>query len=353
MISRWFFIGWILVISTIVSAQNAPVTTVASMFNAISGNVTIPVTVNGFSNIAVISLDLKYDPSVLTFVQGIKNSAFSGSFLIGDNILPNGMRHLIISWFGSAISLPDGTSILDLKFNYTSGSTELVWTNNGGSCEYADNTYNALNDLPTACYYKNGIVTSNKCLNLSLFLEGLYDPIPHKMNSALGSSSGLCTDGIADNILIELHNASDYSLLQLAVGNIDLSVQGLARVLILPAFNSTYYITIRHRNSIATTSALPVSFAGSVVSYNFTNLASKAFGNNMIQMSDGAWALYAGDVNQDGIIDSGDMAPVENEAAMATSGYISEDVNGDGLVDSSDMATIDNNAAMAIGVVLP
>jgi hypothetical protein len=58
-------------------------------------------------------------------------------------------------------------------------------------------------------------------------------------------------------------------------------------------------------------------------------------------------------VNQDDIIDLGDSSPVDNESALASSGYISEDVNGDGLVDLSDAAIIDNNAAMAIGSVTP
>jgi hypothetical protein len=44
---------------------------------------------------------------------------------------------------------------------------------------------------------------------------------------------------------------------------------------------------------------------------------------------------------------------VDNEAAMASSGYLTEDVNGDGTVDLSDASIIDNNASMAIGAILP
>ena len=40
-----------------------------------------------------------------------------------------------------------------------------------------------------------------------------------------------------------------------------------------------------------------------------------------------------GDVNQDGIVDSGDMNPIENASVALTMGYIAEDVNGDGLID--------------------
>ena len=70
-------------------------------------------------------------------------------------------------------------------------------------------------------------------------------------------------------------------------------------------------------------------------------------------MIDGGYAIFAGDVNQDGIIDSGDMLPIDNDAANAASGYLFDDVNGDGLIDSSDMLPIENSAAQAIGTITP
>jgi hypothetical protein len=62
------------------------------------------------------------------------------------------------------------------------------------------------------------------------------------------------------------------------------------------------------------------------------------------------YAIYEGEVNLDDIIDSGDDAPIDNQAALASLGYMPEDGNGGGLIDSSDAAIIDNSAALAIGV---
>ena len=99
-------------------------------------------------------------------------------------------------------------------------------------------------------------------------------------------------------------------------------------------------------------SATAKSFAGSIITQSFGSPAD-VFGGNLKQMADLGYAIYGGDVNQDNIIDLFDSSPVDNAAAIASSGYISEDVNGDGLVDLLDASIIDNNAAIAIGAVTP
>ncbi|MBL0108120.1 MAG: hypothetical protein IPP52_12740 [Ignavibacteria bacterium] len=42
--------------------------------------------------------------------------------------------------------------------------------------------------------------------------------------------------------------------------------------------------------------------------------------------------MYGGDVNQDGVVDAGDLSAVDNDAAESLSGYVSTDVNGDDFV---------------------
>jgi len=58
-------------------------------------------------------------------------------------------------------------------------------------------------------------------------------------------------------------------------------------------------------------------------------------------------------VNMDGIVDSGDMNPVENASTAFILGYISEDVNGDGIVDSGDMNIVENNSTAVIMTLTP
>ncbi|MBK6966462.1 MAG: hypothetical protein IPH20_21845 [Bacteroidales bacterium] len=113
-----------------------------------------------------------------------------------------------------------------------------------------------------------------------------------------------------------------------------------------------YFIVIKHRNSLETWSSSPVSFSGASISFNFTTAASRAFGDNLKQIS-GVFVIFGGDVNQDGVVDSADMTPVDNDAANYQSGYFPTDVNGDGIIDTADITIIDNNSASYTGVIAP
>jgi hypothetical protein len=140
-------------------AQNAPVTTAASAGNAVPGSqVTLPVTVTGFTNIGSVTLCLDYDYSKIHFVSGTKNPLLPGIFNIGDHDLGTGMHRVIAGWYGSATSLTDGTWILNLVFTYLSGTATLQWYDNGPSCEYTNGSGTVLNDIPTNVYYLNGMI---------------------------------------------------------------------------------------------------------------------------------------------------------------------------------------------------
>jgi hypothetical protein len=134
--------------------------------------------------------------------------------------------------------------------------------------------------------------------------------------------------------------------------NVNLSINGTATITLPSVYNGTYYLTVKHRNSIETVSMNPVSFESALVNYDF-DLQTKAYGNNLIMMTDGRWVIYSGDVNQDGYIDSDDIANVINDATTFESGYAVGDINGDGLIDSGDMNIIDNNAAGYVIKVTP
>ncbi|MEI6747853.1 MAG: M28 family peptidase [Bacteroidota bacterium] len=194
-------------------------------------------------------------------------------------------------------------------------------------------------------------VSSNRNLNLTVMLEGLYIGAG-AMRKAQDASGDHFAGTTADQIAVELHDAANYNTIVYSVPDANLSTTGAVAITVPASHSSSYYITIKHRNSIETTTAAPVSFAGATINYSFDGPA-KAYGGNLIQMSGGVYAIYGGDVNQDGLLDAGDMAPVDNLSASASSGYLPEDANGDGLIDSSDMAVVDNNSSMAVGVAKP
>ncbi|MBK7215193.1 MAG: PKD domain-containing protein, partial [Bacteroidales bacterium] len=199
--------------------------------------------------------------------------------------------------------------------------------------------------------YPVHISNSNKILNLTVYLQGLYAG-GGTMNQASSGSGPQFPGTTADQISVELHNALTYSLIEFSNPFVNLNTNGSAVVLIPSFFSGSYYVTIRHRNSIETTTATPVSFLAPSLNYAF-NLQSKAYGNNLFATSDGRYLIYAGDVDQDGIVDSSDMIPADNDVSTFVTGYVVTDINGDGLVDSSDMILIDNNSGNFIGTVLP
>jgi PKD repeat protein len=199
--------------------------------------------------------------------------------------------------------------------------------------------------------YNVHIINSNNILNLTALLEGLYagGGAMNQANNELGPQFG---PGTADLITVELHNAGNYGIVEYSDPNVMLSTSGFAILSIPAGLSGNYYITVKHRNSIETTSASPVSFAAPVVNVAFDQPAN-VFGNNLLMMIDGYFVIFGGDVNQDGVIDTADMTPVDNDASSYAAGYLSTDVNGDGVIDTADMTIVDNNAAGYVGSLTP
>ncbi|MEO8210439.1 MAG: choice-of-anchor J domain-containing protein [bacterium] len=113
-----------------------------------------------------------------------------------------------------------------------------------------------------------------------------------------------------------------------------------------------YYIVVTHRNSLETWSKLGVLFSSANISYDFTTGVNKAFGDNMVIVN-GKASMYAGDVNQDGVVDLSDGSLVDNAAYDFASGYIPTDVNNDTVVDITDAAYVDNNAFNFVSLARP
>jgi plastocyanin len=224
---------------------------------------------------------------------------------------------------------------------------------------YSENTL-ALNRIAGITVNANGaqpvIVTVtqgqsvNKTLNLTLFLEGIFNGL--SMNQAQGATGNQYPGNTADQVTVELHNASPPYDLAGGPFTANLSTAGTATLNIPGSLNGIYYIVVKHRNSIETWNSNPVSFSGSLLNYDFSTSVSQAYGGNLKLMA-GKYVIYCGDVNQDSQVDSADMTPVDNDAAVFESGYLATDINGDGTIDTADMTILDNNSSEFIGAVFP
>jgi hypothetical protein len=195
------------------------------------------------------------------------------------------------------------------------------------------------------------IPSSTTTLNLTVMLEGSYLG-SGQMRAARDESGPHYGSGTADHIAIELHEASHYGNIVYTATDVPLSTNGQVSVYVPAGLSASYYITIRHRNSLTTVSSVPVSFNDVSVNYAF-DAPGKAWGSRMVLLPGGGYGIYGGDINQDGAIDTSDMNLLGTPAALFYTGYLAADVNGDGIIDSADMTVTDNNRAAGITISTP
>jgi hypothetical protein len=195
---------------------------------------------------------------------------------------------------------------------------------------------------------------STKTLNLKVFVEGLYvggdfmreatdfNPVTEEFLPKWGA-------GIADVVTVKLYN-NTYSTLVASYPGVYLHTNGNLIVTgINGSLNGSYYITIFHRNSVPITSATPISFAGSPISYDFTYPVDKAYGagsDPQKNLGDGYFGMYTGEQDHDAyyVIDGSDVSILDPDIISGPYGYLNTDLNGDGVVDGSDMSIMDGNA---------
>jgi len=311
--------------------------------------VTVPVVLDGASEtgtlVSAADIRFTFDPAVLTFT-GFTNfySAMPSSQWYYNGSNTTGL--VSANWLEPSLltlAIPDGTTLFEVTFTYTTSSTVLDFS----FTEFTDASYNTIPITEV-----NGSVgPDTKTLNLKLFVQGLYNGA-NGLNKSLDENGEHFPGDVSEQITVEFHKALNYATIEYTATDIDLNTTGIASVSVPGSLGDAYYVTIKTRNTIETTTAMPVDFSGSVISYDFTDMSSKAFGDNMIDVG-GVYCLFSGDVNIDGLIDSSDMIPVDNLASSFGVGYLPEDTNGDGLIDSSDMIIVDNNATLFISSILP
>ena len=76
---------------------------------------------------------------------------------------------------------------------------------------------------------------------------------------------------------------------------------------------------------------------------NAVSAQNNAYGDNQKEVEPGVFAIYSGDVNQDGTIDISDQADLSNDLSNFAFGYVLTDLNGDSFVDIVDQSILDNN----------
>ena len=106
----------------------------------------------------------------------------------------------------------------------------------------------------------------------------------------------------------------------------------------------SYYLVIRHRNHLEVWTPSPLALTKattSYTSYDFTTDAGQAYGAGALKLVGSVYVSWAGDVNQDGVIDFLDRNLTWNNRSQT--GYLSTDCNGDNVTDASDYTIVLNN----------
>jgi len=175
-------------------------------------------------------------------------------------------------------------------------------------------------------------------------MEGFYNSGTNSLNKS-------------DTVKAYLRNASSpFSIMDSSEAIIDsVSMEGNFK------FNNAgpgnYYIVLKHRNCIETwSSSGGISYDPMKInSYDFTSSDQQAYGNNLILIDNSPveYAMFSGDVNNDGSVELTDLIEVYTAAVSFTSGDILHDLNGDNTVNLNDVIVCYNSVSSFVSVIKP
>ncbi|MBL7766829.1 MAG: hypothetical protein JNJ58_12085 [Chitinophagaceae bacterium] len=189
-------------------------------------------------------------------------------------------------------------------------------------------------------------------LNLKAYLQGFYDVAIGEMRTVLYNQGEWLTQGTeCDTILVQLHESNPpYNVVQSLKGilqtNGTIVLRGMGQA------GMSYYIGIRHRNSVETWSANPITLVDNTY-YDFSTAATQAYGDNQVQVAPGTYAFYTGDIDQSGGVDGDDFNLLDPDIQNGNGGYLSTDLDGSGGIDGDDFNLFDPNAQNGVGAFLP
>ncbi len=297
-------------------------------------------TSSSLTNGEVISCVLTSNANCLS-----STTAVSNSITISVQPIPVINSFLPVSGSAGTIVTINGsnfTGATAVSFNGLSASFTLI-NNNEISATAPTGVTDGQISVTTAC----GIVMSTGNftvqltviqVNVKVFIEGFYtgggmmvavaDPITNPL--------------VCDTLTLELATSTAPNSVMYTASTI-LYTNGMAQFTFPPAVNnSNFYLVVRHRNALQTWSSSSIILSNNVT-YDFTNLSTKAYGGEMQEMIDGNFTIRSGDVNNDGIINQLDFQDVLDATQLFQSGYMHADLNGDGLVESTDFSLVENN----------
>ncbi len=238
----------------------------------------------------------------------------------------------------AAVTTPQATNPSEILVNTTNAPIDVVY-------QFTITT--------ATCYLTQDVtVTVNNCVsssivNLKLFIQGYYMGAG-AMTTVADNQAGIApaVSNDVEMITVELHEAdSPYSMV--ATTTAMLHTDGTVTCEYPTAPNGSYYIAVKTRNATQTWSALPQTVGATPLTYDFTTAANQAYADNMVDLGDGSFGFFSGDISvagiQDDLIDGADYSTWEADNNDFAFGVFATDLNGDGIVDSADYSIWEAN----------
>lgn len=215
------------------------------------------------------------------------------------------------------------------------------------------NSYSVLVTDANGCTGSNSIVITscNLTLNLTAIIQGYYTG-SQSMTPAMFNQGASLNNTISDSITVELHNANAPFAVAFTYNGV-IDINGHVQCIFpASAIGNSYYIVVKNRTVLETWSSNPL-LMNATSNYNFSSSLGQSYGSNQIQVDTNVYALYSGDINQDGAIDVLDYLLQDIDVINGSSGYLNTDLNGDGAVDIFDYIILDPNIILGATFVTP
>jgi hypothetical protein len=255
-------------------------------------------------------------------------TGFSLSNPMATLIPASGSAQLSGASFTSSSKLTTNTFITPVSYRGAFGASD--WTSGWANFDPINSSYSNANFT----------AASNANLTIKAFFEGSYD-------AATGTH-------ISDTVTVKLYKSTaPYEFVQSYKTTINSN--GVASVkLPVSELGKTYFVALANRNSIETWSANPITIKNIVsapaADVCFSCASANTYGAN-VKSANGAFLIYSGDINQDGLCDASDLANCSNNQNQF--GYLGADVNNDTVIDNIDLNIVDNNVANIIQIIRP
>ncbi len=263
---------------------------------------------------------------------GLEKNGSSYTYILRQSLIPPPIYNTEIN-----------SNYFDTLLTYKILDTAIVGVN-------YDSEVERINNIATVDFYGDNYIDgighyqetySEAILSLKTHIQGFYNNSIEKMTP--------------DTIRVYLrHRLSPFSIIDSTKGILDSA--GYRLFSFNKVFqNYPYYLVLKHRNSIETWSDSARKFVNSYFVYDFTTSDTKAYGSNQIQVdnSPNRYAMYSGDVDQNGSIVLEDVLEIYNDANNFVTGYVVTDITGNLVVDLTDVLMANDNSTNYVTKITP